>query len=570
MFGFGKPSKDPLVDAKSAERWLASFPPNDPLALHTEVVSALGRAAERSAERSLPRLEALFRLDTCTKALRRSLMAQYIEHANRSSKIESQLWQALFDLTQSFLICYGGFAREVAQRPQSGKWQSRLPELIARQIAHLGDDAKVRLLRYELWIPAKWVELHTLFANGCSLRVERRPLTLDPERGATTIEHEYLMVLALHLLNPGSLTARQLTGIASELHEWCSPLRLTLESPPVECFCVDLSSRTGLRRRGALPLEGRILYLDTRPLHALLLEQRAMVEQKVQQDPMSDKTARRSEQLGLYAKLAAQADPEFRPLPRRGERAPASGEMDAIIGFDRITGFLHEEEHPPGPELEPGKSYEGTMEIAVFGHSRNDDERRRELARRRFAKYGAEGPWEVKDSSHSGLRLIASMDVATRITLNTLCALRASGQPSWTLGVVRRMRRLTSERAEIGLEAIASTLIGVTLAEPRSSAAAEYLNEVEPGATRERTFPALFLALKKRGASTSVQSLIVPPAEFAPTRRFRLRTPKASYPIRFGGLLERAPDWIWAAIEPIDFGVAAAPAVPSPPAPPSP
>ncbi len=284
---------------------------------------------------------------------------------------------------------------------------------------------------------------------------------------------------------------------------------------------------------------------------------------------MSDKTARRSEQLGLYAKLAAQADPEFRPLPRRGERTPASGEMDAIIGFDRITGFLRDDEHPPGQEFELGNSFEGTMEIAVFGHSRDDVERRRELARRRFAKYGSEAPWEVKDASHSGLRLIAPMDVASRITLNTLCALRTSGQPSWTLGVVRRMRRLTSERAEIGLEAIANTLIGVTLAEPRSSAAAEYLVDGETGAARERTFPALFLALKRRGADSAVQSLIVPPAEFQPTRRFRLRTPKASYPIRFGGLLEQAPDWVWAAIEPIDFGVAAAPAVPSPPAPPS-
>ena len=108
MFGFGKAPKDPLVDAKSAERWLASFPGGDPLAVHAEVVAALGRAADRSTERSLPRLAALFHLDTCTKSLRRNLTAQYIEHANRSSKIENQLWQALFDLTQSFLVCYSG------------------------------------------------------------------------------------------------------------------------------------------------------------------------------------------------------------------------------------------------------------------------------------------------------------------------------------------------------------------------------------------------------------------------------------------------------------------------------
>jgi hypothetical protein len=61
-----------------------------------------------------------------------------------------------------------------------------------------------------------------------------------------------------------------------------------------------------------------------------------------------------------------------------------------------------------------------------------------------------------------------------------------------------------------------------------------------------------------------VQSLIVPPAEFQPSRRFRLETPKAAHPIRFGSLLEQAPDWVWAAIEPIDLALPSA-AMPAPP-----
>jgi hypothetical protein len=52
-----------------------------------------------------------------------------------------------------------------------------------------------------------------------------------------------------------------------------------------------------------------------------------------------------------------------------------------------------------------------------------------------------------------------------------------------------------------------------------------------------------------------VQSLIVQPAEFQPTRRLRLETTKAAYPVRFGSLLEQSPDWVWAAIEPIDLAV---------------
>ena len=564
MFGFGRNTKDPLADAKSAERWLASFPGGDPLAVHAELVAALGRVADRGTERSLPRLEALFHLDNCARSLRRNLTAQYIEHASRSSKIENQLWQALFDLTQSFLVCYSSYAKEFAQRPDSGKWRAVQPEFVARQIAHLGHDAKIRLLRYEPWIPAKWTELHDLFSSACSQQQERLPLKLDPERDPTTIEHQYLIVLALHLLNPGNLTARQLAGIASELPDWCQPLRLTLETPPIACFYVDLASRTGLRRRGTLPLEGRILYLDTRLLHTMLLEQHAMVEQKIQHDPMSSKTGRRFEQVGLYARLAALADPEFRPFPRRGERAPASGEMESVIGFARITGYLREEERAPVPEFEPGHSFGGTMELAVFGHTRNEDELRQELVRRRFASFaGTAGTWDVKDVSHSGMRLVAPMDVATTITLGTLCALRAVGQRAWALGIVRRMRRLTAERAEVGLQIVADSLMAVTLVEPRRNATEGYSVDGEAAGDGGRRFVALFLALRRRDSDASVQSLIVPPAEFQPARRFRLETTRAAYPVRFGSLLEQSPDWVWAAIEPIDLAVPPA-AIPTP------
>src|SRR5687768_11436972 len=142
MFGFGKTAKDPLADAKSAERWLASFPTNDPLAIHAELLSELARLTQPDARRTIAQLEAVFALDAGTHELRRTLTAQYIEHANRSSRIENQLWSALFDLTQAFLIAYQSFGREATAHGAPHKWQAAMPELLARQIVHHGQDAK--------------------------------------------------------------------------------------------------------------------------------------------------------------------------------------------------------------------------------------------------------------------------------------------------------------------------------------------------------------------------------------------------------------------------------------------
>ena len=165
MFGFGKTTRDPLADAKSAERWLAAFPAQDPLAAHAALLTELGRVADRSTRRTAGQLESVFALDAHAGPLRATLTQQYIEHASRSSRIENQLWSALFDLTQAFLVAYQAFARDLAEHATSGRWQEMVPELVARQVKHLGADAKIRLYRYEPWIPAKWSELHGLFAQ---------------------------------------------------------------------------------------------------------------------------------------------------------------------------------------------------------------------------------------------------------------------------------------------------------------------------------------------------------------------------------------------------------------------
>ena len=233
------------------------------------------------------------------------------------------MWQALFDLTQGFLLCYQAFEREISQHPQNNKWQALLPQLIARQIIHQGLDAKIRLYRYEQWIPARWSDLHSLFQMACTLQIERQPVAVLAGGVLTTIEQEYLRVLLLQLMNAGNLSPRHVEWVAEQLSEWCAPLRLNIESSTVTSFYVDLGSRTGLKRRGPEPLEGRVLFLDTRPLHAVLMQNVVMLEQKVRNDPLSDRAPRRAEQLNLLTKLAAQVDPEFRPVAEAGERTNA-------------------------------------------------------------------------------------------------------------------------------------------------------------------------------------------------------------------------------------------------------
>jgi len=106
------------------------------------------------------------------------------------------------------------------------------------------------------------------------------------------------------------------------------------------------------------------------------------------------------------------------------------------------------------------------------------------------------------------------------------------------------------------LQVIANSLVGVDLIEQRKSLDTDYSVDGEPTTTNGRTFHGLFLSLKKRDADTGVQSLIVPAAEYQPTKRLKLMTSKAIDPIRFGRLLEQQPEWVWATVEPLELHAA--------------
>jgi hypothetical protein len=296
-----------------------------------------------------------------------------------------------------------------------------------------------------------------------------------------------------------------------------------------------------------------VLFLDTRPLHALLAQHIVVLEQKIKTQPLSDRTTKRAEQLLLLTKLASQVDPEFKPFARRGERTATVGTVDAIVGFANIANYLRDEDRHPVDRADSGHSFGSTMDLAVFGRLRNEQDRIHEQARRRLATHAAPGgPWEVKDVSQTGFRLVAPMMVANAVTLGTATALRAHGEGSWTLGVVRRIRRLTSDRAEIGLQVIANALLGVDLVEQRKSLDADYSVDGEQTTINGRTFPGLFLALRKRGSDVPVHSLMMPAFEYQPSRRLKLQTTRTITPVKLGRLLEQQPDWVWTAIEPVN------------------
>ena len=554
MFGLGNSRNDPLSDAKSAERWIAAGAASDALATHERICGALREVALPGATFTARRLSALFVVDAYADQLFRALVAQYVGHGARSVKIEKQIWSALFDMTQAFQTAYQAFGQVAFENETNAKWRALIPELLCRHAMHLARDAKVRLYRYEAWIPGKWADVHSLVSRATSMGIERQPVMLGRER-PTTVEHQYLTILVLQMIDCGNLTPAQIETLWQDLDGWCASLRLTTSARVPTAFYVDLTSREGLKRRPPGPLEGSVLFVDLQPLHAMLLQHQVSLDQTARDKPRSEEAKRAAAQLKVLRGFAAKVDPEFKPFPRSGERTPTKDHVDAITGLAKIAGFLREEDRDPDFEAYAGKSFGGTLELAVFGRVRNDKDRRVELARHRLAQYAAPGgPWEAKDVSATGFRLIAPAASAGTFAIGALVAIRPYGKKDWILGIVRRLKRPTSDRTEVGFQRIASEIAGVDLVEQRRTSETDYSVDGDAGMISGRSFVALYLVLRKQDGAHGAQSLMMPASEYQAGKRLTLVMSKGIYRVVLGGAMEQQSDWVWTAVDAHELG----------------
>ena len=322
MFGFGKTTQRP-AGRRQVGRALARLVPDqrpagDPR--RSPRRARPHRRARRQAHRRSGSRRVL-PVDAQCAALRKSLTVQYIEHATRSSKIEHQLWSALFDLTQAFLVAYYAFAREVfaprAER-QVAAAAARAPR--AARSSTWGSTPRSGCTATSSGFPAKWAELHGLFTLACSRQFERAAAAraaraaADDDRAripdrAAAAAHERRQ----HDRAPprvGGRRARRMVRAAAPVARAVVGRRRSTSTS---------ARRDGLRRRTPAPLEGRVLFLDTRPLHSVLMQNVVMLEQKIKAQPLSDRTPKRSEQLGAahQARVAGRSRIQAVRAPRR-------------------------------------------------------------------------------------------------------------------------------------------------------------------------------------------------------------------------------------------------------------
>src|SRR5215472_14280080 len=547
------PSKDvadPLQSAKAAAAWLRELPALDVIGRQQHVIRSLD-SMRKSQAIDLSRVAAIQFVDAALGADRRQLIKQYIENAESSPKLAERIWQALWEMSQAFTLAYQTALEHALRQGANSRWKTVLPLLFVRLVHFHGTDAKLRVFKYERWIPAKWMELHQVYLRSCEMACDREAVTL-PAAGTGaqpwSVEQEYLYVLLVHQLNTGNLGPAEVDWASSQLRAWCR--RLTLEQIPtsVEGFFVDLAGRSGLLRRNGNDRGSVLRYVDTTPL-ADALDRAVTALRGVEMTDQGPVAAINQQRLAVLHKIRPAVSPSLLSNLRRDPRTTVAVSARVRIGLARICQDL------AARAFGDAVAETGTEQIEVFPVAGAPRSKRRTQAEddslaASLASW-SDPVWEIKDRSVAGLRIAAMGGIGQSLSLGALVAVRQSDVDAWLLGVVRRLNKVSNEEVEAGVNLIAERMVAVTLAaKRRPSESMGYVVDGLDLSTLGERFQGLYLPPPSRpDKPLAVKTLIVPTTEYAEGRNIVLTTANSVYTVALRYLVEQRPDWSWATIQ---------------------
>ncbi len=557
MFGFltqqARDHPDPLLTPKSASAWLRQLPSLDVIGRQQHVMRAFDgmRQSRRPADPN--RVAAIEFLDSALGADRRQLTKQYVENVDVSARLAERIWQALQEMCQGFVFAYQSALEQALLQTDTGRWRPLIPRLFSRLVHYYGTDAKLRVFRYERWIPAKWMELHQLYMRATELGVDRVPAALSSSGSSATqwtVEQEYLFVLLIHQLNTGNLSPAELDWASAQLRGWSRKLALDAVPRSPEGFFVDVAGKGGLVRRTGSDSGSMLRYLDTTPM-AEQLERAIHALRQAEATDQGPAAPINQQRVAILEKVRPAISPNLNADLRRDPRIAVTVAAKVRVGLGRICRDLAAKDVNE-PANDPNASAEQIEVYAVAGGPRT----KRPAANEHDSLAASIGSlsdpmWQVKDRSVAGLRIAASGGIGQSLALGALVAVKQSDITDWVLGVVRRLNKVSNEEVEAGVSIIAERLVPVVLHAKRE--AKEDLGIIVNGidvSTMGARFDGLYLPPPSRpDKPLAVKTLIVPTSEYVEGRNVILTTGRSVYTVALRQLVEQRAEWSWAAIQ---------------------
>lgn len=550
-------ASDVLAAVERVSPWVRSLPRDDPAAAAARIVDLLHQRILQTRPLHSERLAAMLRLDRMTEWAVSGLTTQFVANAHPTTQGQDLLVEAA-ELISSYTDSYMLFIRQFEEGPRDGPLRPFLAPTLVRLLRYLRADCKLRLLRYERWIPAKWREVHRLFRlaieHGCVEEHIKMPTRGDPEAW-TSVMREYLDVLLMHRLDSGNLTSFELEWASRRLTGWVETLdlRLTPEPQTTSGFEVDLDGTTGLERRDSSRHGSHMLYFDPAALAAAIDKAKIEMEARLVKLPASERERilDAGTRVNLLGKLGERFAQEA-PTDKRTSRMSVQGQARVVIGMEQVClAVKHRPDFLParGTDVNHGAgftvSFGDTLQFQIGKSSASPIPSLIPVG-----KTVESVVWQLHDRSAAGLGFLAPAQQALRVPIGSLVAMRVGEERHWIIGIVRRLRQIGAREATVGVEVIARNLLQVQLQAFTPTDGG--LVETETVSTNPKNFYGLYLPADENSSKRWHKTLILPSEAYSsydPEHPLSLSTDKYVYSISLRRPLERQVDWVSVSLE---------------------
>ena len=425
LFGGAKPDH-PLAEPREARQLLDGIAAHDPLKALEELADWHESVGAAEGFKPDARIQLLFAIDEAAQPHVRKIAREYLAAVRPTRFQENRIWTHLYEYCRR---CGHAYALSVDAVLQGAKGADAakplLPLLVVRALRAISQQIKWLHMRYGPIDPAVWRVLNGVyaFAEAQGIADFKVPFVHPGMGGESTPRQEFARTLMLNASSPDSLLPSEVELAERLIGDLAASLLLMDQLLPGLTHWTDLGQAMApLRLAKAPPAAPGVRFFGAggavAALEALIrrIETTGQLPAGVTASGSFDSEAA----IGLMRHLVLYWSPVA--PERKHPRHSVKSRVSIVHGFDGVVGALNGAPAGSPEALEPDKQV-------------------------------AEN-WIVENVSAGGFGAVVQQAKGDWLKIGALLAMQPDGGNNWVVGVVRRVSKISSQEARVGIQTL--------------------------------------------------------------------------------------------------------------------
>ena len=524
----GKPDH-PMSDVKEARKLLSELPRDNSFKALEEITSWLASVKDTPGFRPELRTEIVMLLDETGQPLHAELLHSYLGAPHLQDFRGLHLWQGIHAfmkvLAEAYAVCVDEYQKA---EKKSFDLREIIPVICVRLLRAIAEQMKLELMRYVEVEQSAWVQLFNYYsyteanqlADAMVYAYPGHVIHVSPQR-------ELLRALMLYMSSPDTLAPDQIEvsyRIAGRLasffdfkaapdHDCAYFIDLSKPGAPMRVDSKLQASQT-MRFFGAvraLPALEKIIDQNERNL----IQQ----EQRFGNEFTPEGKLTVLKHLHMYW---AKEQPH-----RHQERRDISVTIEVVHGFRTISKLVTHMDL--GNVVNPSEKEAATLK-EMSGINLADD----------VFDYTTE-VWTISDVSTRGVGGVLPNNAGTWVKIGDLCGIKATNNPLWWIGLIRRIRTDHKGTVHVGIEILGKKPLSVWLRILGKGAEKVSNWESSSGSFEYDYLPAILLPDANNSYANA--TMLMESGKYALDIIYQVMMGEKSRDIKLTGLLEEGEDF---------------------------